>query len=492
LGAQGALFAAIGGGGILYSLGRSNPLQAEAILKDVSPEPVLLPPRRPRATDTYIRLAATDGFFSLPGRRIFANPASVPDPFAPDPDAGDPDDGVYGFGFVSVPLSPAPTTPEIVEEIGAAILDFKGRVQWPAPILAVNESPPPPDEPLDFHLTMTNLGFIMRPDLDDAHTVHWHGFRNPNTIFDGVPEVSISVPPARSFTYFYRPHHAGAFMYHCHFEDTEHVQLGMDGVVYVIPDHPIPAGFNGVAYKNDSTAFHREYSLLLNEVDTSPHDRLVNIQEFVWSDYDANYWVINGRSYPDTIVSEADTVGTELAARQPVSSLIQALPDERILLRFVNLGFEQQAMQLLGLRMTVVGQDATPLVPTPDKLVTTADLSYDTNTVYIGPGESRDVLFTAEFSTALPVYTDTAGRSFNIYWLKNHNFHRLVNGAGDRAEDPRLNGDFDDSDVVPPADIYGVPAPLGGQVTQVRVYSAPGDLGTQTRANETFGTAKLA
>jgi FtsP/CotA-like multicopper oxidase with cupredoxin domain len=483
LGTQGVLFAAIGGGGLLYGLGRSHPSQADAILKDVSPQPVLLPPRRPSAATVNKRLAATDGFFSLPGRRIFADPATVTDPFAPDSAAGDPDDGVYGFGFVDVPLSVSPSP---TEDIGAAILAFKGRVRWPSPILAVNELD-------DFNITMTNLGFIMRPDLDDAHTIHWHGFRNPNAIFDGVPEVSISVPPARSFTYFYRPRTSGTFMYHCHFEDTEHVQLGMDGVVYVIPDHAIPAGFSGVAYKNDATAFHREYTLLLNEVDTSPHDRLVNIQEFVWSDYDANYWVINGRSYPDTLVSEADTVGTELAERQPVSSLIQALGGDSILLRFVNLGFEQQAMQLLGIRMTVVGQDATPLVPAPDKLDPLSDLSYTTNTIYIGPGESRDVLFTAPaFTTDLPAYTDLDGRTFNIYWLKNHNFHRLVNGAGDRFEDPRLNGDFDDSDVVPPADIYGNPASLGGQVTQVRVYSDLGDLGPQTRANETFGTARLA
>ena len=65
--------------------------------------------------------------------------------------------------------------------------------------------------------------------------MHWHGFVNAIPLFDGVPELSISVPIGRDFTYFYRPHDPGTYMYHCHFEDVEHVQMGMTGIVYVRP-----------------------------------------------------------------------------------------------------------------------------------------------------------------------------------------------------------------------------------------------------------------
>ena len=75
----------------------------------------------------------------------------------------------------------------------------------------------------------------MRPDLVDGHTIHWHGFVNAIPLFDGVPELSISVPIGRSFTYFYRPHDPGTYMYHCHFEDVEHVQMGMTGLLFVRP-----------------------------------------------------------------------------------------------------------------------------------------------------------------------------------------------------------------------------------------------------------------
>ena len=43
------------------------------------------------------------------------------------------------------------------------------------------------------------------------------------------------MPIGRDFTYFYRPHDAGTYMYHCHFEDVEHVQMGMTGMVFVRP-----------------------------------------------------------------------------------------------------------------------------------------------------------------------------------------------------------------------------------------------------------------
>ncbi len=42
-----------------------------------------------------------------------------------------------------------------------------------------------------------NVGTVMRADLFDPHTVHYHGFPNAATVFDGVPEVSISINMAR-------------------------------------------------------------------------------------------------------------------------------------------------------------------------------------------------------------------------------------------------------------------------------------------------------
>jgi FtsP/CotA-like multicopper oxidase with cupredoxin domain len=392
-----------GQGALLGLLSSASPAIASAARREKAAV------ARPRLASTVtMRLAATDNMtdIMLPGRT----------------------DPLYIFGFREVPP-------------GAPIDDldiYKGQVQMPSPIIAVTVG----DE---LYLTMTNLGFVGRPDLDDSHTIHWHGFPNATAIFDGVPEVSVAVPVARNFTYYYKaPDRPGTYMYHCHFEDVEHVQMGMDGIIFIRP-----AADPKWAYNDSSTAFDREWALLLNEIDTRPHDGLLAVQEFVWSDFKPTYWVINGRSYPHTLLGNNDP----LLPSQPISSLAQINEGETGLLRFVNLGYEQQAMQLTGISMKVVGEDATFLRGPNGE-----DLTYNTNTIYIGPGEARDVLFTAPaYDGSAAVYSDGAG-SYNRYLLNSRNLQHLIN--------PGLPG-------------------LGGMATEVRVYPA-GTLGAQSAPNQTY------
>jgi FtsP/CotA-like multicopper oxidase with cupredoxin domain len=297
---------------------------------------------------------------------------------------------------------------------------------------------------------------VVRPDLDDSHTLHWHGFRNQITIFDGVPEVSTAVPVARDFAYFFRPREEGTYMYHCHFEDTEHVQMGMTGVVFVRPAQnagagPVPPGKYAYNDGTGATAYDREYALLLNEIDPRPHDLLESVQEFVWSNYDPSYWVINARCYPDTVKPNEGEAGADPAlASQPTSSLVQANEGDRILLRLVNLGYQQHAMQLSGITPTVIGEDATYLGSLPSGR---ADITYKTNVIYIGPGESRDVLFSA------PAHSGNPGP--DVYFLRNRNLDRLTN--------PGVAG-------------------MGGMSTEVRVYPY-GTLPAQTSPNQTHAVA---
>jgi FtsP/CotA-like multicopper oxidase with cupredoxin domain len=360
----------------------------------------LLPSPNPSVTK---RLVATDGWMDLPGR-----------------------EPLYIFGFVEA-------DPD--EEINRVIRRHKGKVQVPAPLLWV-------DDETDLYLTLTNVGLIQRPDLDDSHTVHWHGFRNPVAVFDGVPEVSIAVPVGRDFPYFYRPHDPGTYMYHCHFEDVEHVQMGMNGVVFVRP--LMGPKF---AYDLSSTRFDRQYALLLNEIDTRPHDNLAAVQEFQWTDYHPNYFIINGRAYPDTLKPNNDP---DLPS-QPSSSLVQCNPGDRILLRLVNLGYESQAMELAGLPMRVIGEDAVVLRGRDG-----TNLSYSANIVSIGPGESRDVLIEAPPFGKVGSQVDAIGRH-NVYPFRSRNAYALQNDGA---------------------------SGLGGMATQIRVYKGS-PLLPQVNANET-------
>jgi Multicopper oxidase len=98
----------------------------------------------------------------------------------------------------------------------------------PAPLMAF-------DEDDEFFLTLTNVGMIMRPDLFEQHTVHFHGYPNASAFYDGVPDASVAINIGGSFTYYYLAPDAGTYFWHCHITPPEHLQMGMVGQLYVRP-----------------------------------------------------------------------------------------------------------------------------------------------------------------------------------------------------------------------------------------------------------------
>jgi FtsP/CotA-like multicopper oxidase with cupredoxin domain len=382
--------------------------------------PRAAPVRAPAASNPIVELhlAATDGWVSMPDSAP-AIPPFWPDSLAPAPY------NIYAFGFRDVTGLTA-----------AQISAQRGKAQISAPILAF-------DQETDIKITLTNLGLSVRPDLVDGHTVHWHGFQNAIPLFDGVPELSISVPIGRDFTYFYRPHDPGTYMYHCHFEDVEHVQMGMTGMVYVRPvqnagTSSVPAGKYAYNDGDGSTRYDREFAFMITEIWAEAHYRDAHIQTTDWTDYAPSFWALNGRCYPDTLAPGGDPLSAAAGRLryQPISSVVTANAGERVLLRLSNLGYQNHAITADGIDLQIVARDATLLRGRDG----TADYE-TTNTVDIGPGESRDVLFTAP--------------SPGTYLLYDRDYANL-NNAGGRG--------------------------YGGQMTEIRV-SPPGTLPAQQRAN---------
>src|SRR5258706_16465410 len=98
----------------------------------------------------------------------------------------------------------------------------------PAPLMAF-------DEDDEFFLTLTNVGMIMRPDLFEQHSAHFHGYPNASAFYDGVPDASVAINIGASFTYYYLAPDAGTYFWHCHITPPEHLQMGMVGQLYVRP-----------------------------------------------------------------------------------------------------------------------------------------------------------------------------------------------------------------------------------------------------------------
>src|SRR4029079_19591389 len=168
-------------------------------------------------------------------------------------------------------------------------------------------------------------------------------------------------------------------------EDTEHVHMGMTGLVFVRPAQDgnttyYPSGKYAYNDGDGSTGFDREYAMFLSEVWGDSHWADAHIPLPEWSDYRADFSLLNGRVYPETLLPNGSIAhnGTFVVQRdadydllpppgpgganlrnQPLSALISANAGERVLLRFANLGFMEATMTLAGIKMHVVGRDAT-------------------------------------------------------------------------------------------------------------------------------------
>ncbi len=296
--------------------------------------------------------------------------------------------------------------------------------EFPAPTITLDEG----DE---FYLTLTNIGMSDRPDLADPHTVHFHGFPNASSYYDGVPDSSISVNLGASLAYYYNVVQPGTYMYHCHVEASEHMQMGMIGNLYVKPAQnkladqtPLGANFthstgNEYVYNDGdgSTYYDVEYPMQLSSFDSVFHDASMSVQPLPFANMFDNYGMINGRGYPDTINPAVLPAPAENGGKpsQKVSSNVVATAGQKILLRFSNLSVTNYfSIAVNGLTMKVVGIGAR-LLRGPDG----KDISYKTNSVTIGGGESRDVII------------DTTGVAPGTYFLYTTNLNYLSNGPED-------------------------------------------------------------
>ncbi len=302
---------------------------------------------------------------------------------------------------------------------------------FPAPTITLKEGQ-------EFYLTLTNIGMAMRPDLFDAHTVHFHGFPNASTVFDGVPDASISINMGGSLSYYYNLVEPGTYMYHCHVEATEHMQMGMLGNLYVQPkqnDLPAGADLNGFTHQtgykyvyNDgdgSTYYDVEVPLQIGSFDPEFHDASMNVQPLPFANMRDTYAMLNGRGYPDTVDPNPLTPPAENGGKvsQPVSSLVTATSGQKILLRISNLNVTRfYTLESMGLKMRVVGTGARLLRgPDPDGTgpAKGTDIFYETNSVTLGGGESVDVII------------DTASVAPGTYFLYTTNLNYLSNNTED-------------------------------------------------------------
>src|SRR5467141_2954156 len=386
----------------------------------------------------------------------------------------------------------------------------------PAPLMAF-------DEDDEFFLTLTNVGMIMRPDLFEQHTVHFHGYPNASAFYDGVPDASVAINIGASFTYYYLAPDAGTYFWHCHVTPPEHLQKGMVGQLYVRPRQnrlpvgtdtylaltgsagtgtigtaggpgqqsdlrtacyssgasnlrfgftgtptadilcstPAPAADSGFTHAagyqyvyNDgdgSTRYDIDVPLQIHGFDPNFHFVGMTFNPEGFSDMKDKYFLLNGRSYPDTVgvaggpadvlgqlagatnpdpgthaISTNDTDSISRASQPlptlitlsasggPVSATCPAAPcGQRAALRIADLDVQEyQTLSSIGIPMQLVGFNAKLLRDQAGN-----NMYVTTNSITLGGGESLDVIL------------DSTGVPPGTYFLYTPQLDHLSNDA---------------------------------------------------------------
>jgi FtsP/CotA-like multicopper oxidase with cupredoxin domain len=385
-----------------------------------------------------------------------------------------PDADAIAAGDCKSPCLDGHVDPRQVMDIGV----MNGNI--PAPLMAI-------DEDDEFFLTLSNVGMIMRPDLFEQHTVHFHGYPNASSFYDGVPDASVAINIGGSFTYYYLAPDAGTYFWHCHITPPEHLQMGMVGQIYVRPrqnrvqvgkglyaglklqqadlrtacrrpgdgvspavtdspdilcTNPLPASTNSVDQATDtvgsnttnanynqpkkyayndgdgSTVYDVEYPLQIHGFDPNFHFVGMTFNPEMFVDMKDKFFLLNGRSYPDTVTPGPLTTESSDGRShfsQPLPAIINIPVGGKALLRISDLDVsEYQTLASLGIPMHVIGYNAKLL---RDQEGNNTD--YYANSITLGGGESLDVILDASNTTLYP--------SGSVFYLFTPQLDHLAN-----------------------------------------------------------------
>ncbi len=209
-----------------------------------------------------------------------------------------------------------------------------GAGTFPSPAMRVTEG----------QIVHTNLSVNMMW----AHTIHHHGIE-PEYHSDGVGHISFDVI-GDTYTYQWRPAHAGTYFYHCHTNTVLHAEMGMYGALIVDPpEGPGTLHRGGPSY--DVEAFW-----VVDEIDSQWHS-------LDWSAGTCGGDVGLNELNPDYfVITGVDGSGNSAMDLPPISATVQR--GQKLLARYICAGYHPQRIRFGGLTGTVHVSDGRVL-PNP-------------------------------------------------------------------------------------------------------------------------------
>ena len=258
-----------------------------------------------------------------------------------------------------------------------------GPFQHPGPVLCVNEG--------------QLVSVTLNNTLPEAVSIMFPG--QENVLANGVPAqpqpasgtvTSLTDTAAAltgSVTYTFVASNPGTYIYESGTNPEKQVRMGLFGALVVRPA-------TGAAYVFDRADSRftpdEEFMVLLSEIDPYQHQAAEQALPYNLTYYQARYWLINGRGFPDSIADNnssflPDQPYGALARIHPYNASTHPYPGA---IRYLNVGTEEFPYHPHGQNGLVIGRDGRPLAGPAGE-----DLSFEKFAINIGPGQTWDVIF---------------------------------------------------------------------------------------------------
>ena len=270
-----------------------------------------------------------------------------------------------------------------------------GVFQHPGPVLCVNQG-----DTVTIVLNNNVLGekvSIMFPGQQNVLANGVPAQPEFDIVTSQLSSLTNTAAAGGSVTYSFTADSAGSFIYESGTNPEKQVRMGLFGALVVRPA-VVPATGTGTAAEY---AFNRvdsrftpseEFMVLLSEIDPYQHQAVEMSAPFNMNTYQARYWLINGRGFPDTIADN----NSPFLPDQPYGALARITPKTDATgvhpypgaVRYLNVGSEEFPFHPHGNNGLVIGRDGRPLEGPAGQ-----DLSFEKFAINIGPGQTWDVLF---------------------------------------------------------------------------------------------------
>jgi len=293
-------------------------------------------------------------------------------------------DGVTGPAFTLTAKEGHISTAEGSSVYIWGLATNSGPTQYPGPTLIVNQGDP-------VSITLKNTLPFPVSLVFPGQTVTATG-GNP-----GLLTREATNTPTGDVTYTFTASQPGTYAYNSGTRQDLQIEMGMTGALIVRP-----AGFSPSnkatwkGYNTTDSAFDQEFLFLLTEMDPNIHDdvehqMLANPTASPVIDtttHFANYWFINGRTAPDTMMIP----GSKALPAQPYDAFPMMHPNQNLLMRMVGGARDPHPFHHHANHARNIARNGRVLQSTPGG--PTADLSYLTFTIPTYPGETTDAIFT--------------------------------------------------------------------------------------------------